>query len=160
MFKTITINNKEYHLEYTVEAALYGDATQKLMDFLIHTVSGNTDDPTEAIKENLRTVADVPQTALTLFYAGLLEHHGPFGDNTIRTVADAKRLVRDYFEDHAEDGTDNFMDILTMCLDQMGEDGFFKRVGLEKMFQAAEPEPVNREQRRAAAKRKTKATEE
>lgn len=158
MFKTITINSKEYHLEYTVEAALYGDATQKLMNFLIQTTVGvNTDDPTAVIRENLRTMADVPQTALTLFYAGLLEHHGPFGDGTIKTIADAKRLVRDYFEEHAEDGTDNFMDLLTICLDQMGNDGFFKRVGLEKMFQAAE-EPVNREQRRAAAKR-TKATE-
>lgn len=159
MFKTIIINNHEYHLEYTVEAALYGDATQKLMDFLIQTTVGaDSDDPAAVIRENLKTVADVPQTALTLFYAGLLEHHGPFGDGTIKTIADAKRLVRDYFADHAEDGTDNFMDLLTLCLDQMGNDGFFKRVGLEKMFQAAEAEPVNREQKRAAAK-KSKATE-
>jgi hypothetical protein len=163
MFKAITIGGKEYHLEYTVEAALYGDATQKLMDFIIQTATASSSgdaDRAAIIKENLRAVSDVPQTAMTLFYAGLLEHHGTFGDGTVKSLADAKRLVAQYFRDHAEDGTGNFMDILTMCLDQMGEDGFFKTIGLEKMFaqteadEKAAPEPA-----KISAARKKKATE-
>jgi hypothetical protein len=107
MFKAITIGGKEYHLEYTVEAALYGDATQKLMDFIIQTATASSSgdaDRAAIIKENLRAVSDVPQTAMTLFYAGLLEHHGTFGDGTVKSLADAKRLVAQYFRDHAEDG--------------------------------------------------------
>lgn len=162
MFKAITIGGKEYHLEYTVEAALYGDATQKLMDFIIQTATASSSgdaDRAAIIKENLRAVSDIPQTAMTLFYAGLLEHHGTFGDGSVKSLADAKRLVGQYIREHAEDDTGNFMDILTMCLDQMGEDGFFKTIGLEKMFAQTEEEPVPEPVKRSTTRKSTKATE-
>lgn len=167
MYKTLNIGGKEYKLEYTIEASLCDECTEKLIYFLSNTIGAAnveeiTDDMEEAqkekiietvIKSGISGISNLPQTAFTIFYAGLLEHHGPSGDNTIRSKQDAKNLVRTYFKDHEEDGTDNFYDLLTICLNQMGEDGFFKRTGLEKMMAQSTASPKkNRAQRRAEAK--------
>jgi len=103
------------------------------------------------------TITNIPRTAITLFYMGLLEHHGEDGDGTVTSFGDAKRLAKQYYIDHAEDGTDTPVDLINLCLEQMGEDGFFKRTGLEKVFSGAQKTEEssatpNRAQRRANKK--------
>ena len=146
MYKVLPIDGKDWKIEYSIEASLYGECTEKLIEFM-QTIAGGADElPENAtaeqiaaakknfIKEKISGVCDITNTALTMFYAGLLEHHGPEGDRSIISKKDAKQLVRKYFAEHAEDGTGNFYDLLQLLMEQMGEDGFFKMTGVEKML--------------------------
>ena len=150
MYKVLTIGGRDYKLEYTIEASLYEDCIDSLMGFFgrfgeIMSGANIPDNLSEEeqdrmtekyVKKSITGISNIPATAVTLFHAGLLEYHGPNGDNSIRSKQDTKELVKQYFKDHAEDGTDNFYDLLLICVNQMGEDGFFKRTGLEKMIQS------------------------
>lgn len=125
MYGTVKIGGKEYKLEYSFEASMYSDCVTAMITILQNMGSG---DPHDIIE----SMGDLPRTAVTLFYAGLLEHHGIEGDNTVRNMADAKRLAKQYILEQGENG--NFYTLLTLCVDQMGEDGFFKLVGLEELM--------------------------
>ena len=136
MYKLLKIENKEYKLEYTVEASLYEDCTQSVTDIMtdIAENSENAD-----IKGLMGTMARVPQKAITVFYAGLLEYHGPEGDGTVLNLEEGKRLCKAYLKEQEC----NWYDILNMCMEQMGVDGFFKLVGLDTMFRTVtEEEPA------------------
>lgn len=134
MYKVLNINNKEYKLEYSIEASLYGECTEKVVG-IMSKLAGVQEGGEEAVQNLIKSIADIPQTTIVMFYAGLLEHHGESGDNTVMSIADAKALIKDYIKS-TEDG--NFYDVLTMCINQMAEDGFFELIGLTKMFQAEE----------------------
>lgn len=133
--KTIKIGEKEYKFEFTIEASLFNECTEKLTTFMANI--GEAQDKAE-LKQMITSISDIPQTALTMFYAGLLEHHGEDGDGTVLTKKDAKRLIKQYFAENKDTGNDDFYSVLTLMIECMGDDGFFKRVGLEKMFAAAE----------------------
>lgn len=170
MYKLLTIGGQEYKLEYTIEASLHEECIEKLMDFFTKTIGLSaaqdiderhmSDDEIEkmrsqVIKNGISGISNMPSVAVSVFYAGLLEHHGTGrnADKTVRSKEDAKDIIKEYFQDHAEDGTDNFYDLLMLCFEQMGEDGFFKRTGLEKLMeQGAAPQKKNRAQRRAEQK--------
>lgn len=171
MYKILKIGGVDYKLEYTVEASLYEECIEKLMNFVGNAYEGiNNDEMKElsgeelrearrnVMKERISSVSNIPSVAMTVFYAGLLENHGMglHGDKTIRNKEDAKELVRQYFDEHKDDGTDNFYDILLICMEQMGEDDFFKRTGLEKMTENVQTSKGNRAQRRAAEKASAK----
>ena len=128
--KVIKIGNKEYKFEFTIEASLYGECTEVLTAFLANFgVAGN-------VKDIPKNISKLPQTALTLFYAGLLEHHGEDGDNTVPTKREAKQLIKQYFEDKKDTDEADFYAILALMIEVMEEDGFFKRTGLEKILTA------------------------
>lgn len=129
--KVIKIGNKEYKFEFTIEASLYGECTEALTAFLTNVGSAGTN-----LKEVLKSISDIPQTALTLFYAGLLEHHGEDGDGTVTTKKDAKSLIKQYFEDKKDTDEADFYAIMALMIEVMEEDGFFKRTGLEKILTA------------------------
>lgn len=169
MFKVINIGGKDYKLEYTIEASLYDEGIDTTLKFIGSAGMPSEEELKKYTEEQqieirkrfvdgvLHSMTNLPKTAIDLLYMGLLEHHGTgkYGDHTICSKEDVKELVRTYFEEHQEDGTGTFYDILSICLDQMGVDGFFKRTGLEKMMEAGkkteeskEPVPMNREQRR------------
>lgn len=124
--KTITISGTEYKIEFTVEASLYSDCTEKMFSLM-----SNLEDK-EDVKTMITSVANIPQTALTLFYAGLMEHHGEDGDNTVKSIRDAKRLIKTYFAEGEEDESRNFYGLMAEMIDCMTEDGFFKRIGLDR----------------------------
>lgn len=150
MYKVLTIGGRDYKLEYTIEASMYEDCIDSLMGFFSRfgelmagaNIPDNLSEEEREklmekyVKKSISGISNIPATAVTLFHAGLLEYHGANGDNSIRSKQDTKELVKQYFKDHAEDGTDNFYDLLLICVNQMGEDGFFKRTGLEKMLQS------------------------
>lgn len=129
--KVIKIGNKEYKFEFTIEASLYGECTEALTAFLTNVGSAGTN-----LKEVLKSISDIPQTALTLFYAGLLEHHGEDGEGTVTTKKDAKRLIKQYFEDKKDTDEADFYAIMALMIEVMEEDGFFKRTGLERVLEA------------------------
>lgn len=138
----LTIGGKDYHIEYTIEASLYNECTEKVTGLMASL--GNASNTNE-IKEMLSSIADIPQTVLTMFYAGLLEHHGEEGDRTILSKKDAKNLIRQYLLEHKDDDTGNFYGVMELLVEQMGNDGFFELIGLNRlMTQTAEEEKKTR----------------
>lgn len=167
MYKTLNINGMDYKLEYTIEASLYKDGIDRLMEFLSGafgpasekqiTKGLNAQDKTavrQQLVNNMKTeITSLPNTALMLFYMGLLEYHGPEGDGLIRNMKDAKKLAAQLFAQKEDEITD-WAALLSVCLGQMGEDGFFKLTGLEKILAQNEEEKpkANRAARRAVTK--------
>ncbi len=131
--KRITINKKEYTFEFTIEASLYDDCTKSVMDIFVKggmmQGAAETNDMEGALENLLDTIANIPQKALTLFYAGLLEHHGPEGDGTIQSKSDAKKVLTAYIKEENK----SFRDIFSEMMEQMAEDSFFDLIGLDKM---------------------------
>jgi hypothetical protein len=145
--KTLTIGNKDYTLEYTIEASLYSECTEKVIN-LMNTI-GNASDTNE-IKDQISAMADIPQTALTVFYAGLLEHHGEEGDGTILSKNDAKKLIKVYLKEHKEDGTGNFYNLLTQMMEIMGDDDFFEQIGLGQAEEKETKKPQDHKKKQTA----------
>ena len=150
--KILEIDGKDYKLEYTIEASLYEDCTERVTTLMFDVSDAEGEN---GIKNVISAMTNIPQTSLTMFYAGLLEHHGECGDRTVLSKNDAKTLLRKYFDEHKEDETGNFYGMMELLLTQMGEDGFFKQIGLEQMTRPQKP--VKKPQDHKA---KTKATKE
>lgn len=158
MYKILSINGKDYKLEYTIEAALYKDGVDRLIDFLSGTLGVQSEEKlTEGLSDedknkvrvqlvkNLKSeTTNLPNTALTLFYAGLLEYHGEDGDKSVQSLKDAKHLVKQLFME-PETTVSDFAELLAVCMEQMGEDGFFKRTGLETLAKQVSKEAENQE---------------
>lgn len=160
MYGILKAGGKEYKLEYTIEASLYDECVDKLVDFMSKIYGAQnveemfkdlSDEQREeamraTLKGGLSALTNVPSTALTFLYAGLMEHHGSGrnADGQVKSKEDAKDIIREYFADHAEDGNDNFYDILTICMGQMSDDNFFKRTGLEKMLTQEKEDTENK----------------
>lgn len=140
MYKSLTIGGKDYKLEYSIEASLYADCISTLTNFMSEVEeSGSKND----IKKFLSGISNIPQTSLIMFYAGLMEAHGnhPDGDGTVPDIQAAKKLISQYIKEHSEDETGNFYGIMQMCIEQMGEDGFFKLTGMESILDTMTEEP-------------------
>ena len=135
MYKIITIDGKDYKMEYSIEASLYSDCAESIIT-LMDGMSANKE-----TSEVVHNVLNIPDVALTLFYAGLIEHHGTDGDGSVESKADAKRLIRKYLAEHKDEDGADFWGILNMCIDQMAEDGFFKLIGLETMLNSPKKKP-------------------
>lgn len=137
---TLNIGGKDYNIEFTIEASLYNECTEKVTNLMVSI--GEAQDKAD-IKSVLSSMSDIPQTTLTMFYAGLLEHHGAdVGDGAIASIRDAKLLIRKYFDEHKEDDKGNFYSVMEMLIEQMGEDGFFRQIGLEQMMKKGSQKPV------------------
>ena len=133
MYKILKIGGKDYKLEYSIEASLYADCTASLTGLMTEIqMAGENKDVKKVVSE----LSNIPQTTLTIFYAGLMEHHGahPDGDGTVPNIQSAKHLIAQYLKEHADEESGNFFGIMQMCIEQMGEDGFFKLTGLEGMM--------------------------
>lgn len=131
--KKITIDNKEYTFEFTIEASLYDDCTKSVMDIFVKggmVSSAAQDADIEGATEFLiQTISNLPQKALTLFYAGLLEHHGSEGDGSVKSKNDAKIILKKYIEEQKK----SFRDVLGEMMEQMAEDNFFDLIGLNQI---------------------------
>lgn len=134
--KVINIDGKDYTLEFSIEASLYNECIEKVTG-LVCSINEAQDE--KDVKAMVTSMSDIPQTTLTMFYAALLEHHGEEGDGSVADKKDAKRLIKKYFEEHKEDETGNFYGVMEMLIEVMGDDGFFKQIGLEQMGQTQNP---------------------
>lgn len=148
--KIITIGGKDYKFEFSVEASLYNDVTVSVTSLLFALdEAGEKED----IRQMLASLADVPRTALTMFYAGLLENHS----DEIRSINDAKALIKKYF---SEDKEQNFHSVMTQMIECMTDDDFFERIGLTQMFAVpTEKEPKTPQDHKKKTTAKPKPTE-
>ena len=158
MYKIITINGNEYKLEYTIEASLYNDCIERVVTLMYGIDQGQNN---KDVKQILSGVSDLPNTAMSCFYAGLLEHHGvESGDGSVPNLARAKKLAAVFLRDE-ESEAHNWYDLLTLCMNQMGEDGFFELVGLNSFLTTEAPKTQRRPRKVPQDhKTKSKATEE
>lgn len=134
--REIKIGNKNYKLEYTIEASLYKDCAETVINFMSNVA--NAENKNE-IKEVLSATIDVPNTCMTCFYAGLLENHG----EEITSLGDAKQLIKVWFKENQDNEKGNFYGLFMELLEIMGEDGFFKQLGLTQLVNEAEEAAEN-----------------
>lgn len=131
--KKITINKKEYTFEFSIEASLYDECTKSVMDMFIKSGmaqgAAEANDVDSAMDNLVASIANIPNKALTLFYAGLLENHGPEGDGSIQSIFDAKRLLAIYLKEKKK----TFRDVMNDMLDLMVKDNFFDLIGLNQI---------------------------
>ena len=150
MYKIITISGNDYILEYTIEASLYADCVKEIAG-LFSSLALASDE--KDVSKIISSVANIPQTTLIVFYAGLMEHHGdhPDGDGKVPNIATAKRLLASYIREHSEDEFGNFYGVLELCIEQMEEDDFFNLTGigtfLEDAFKTSKKKPVTQQKK-------------
>lgn len=144
MSKILSINGENYVLEFGMEAALNEECLLSITNLFSDI---GTADAKNDIKMMLNGLANIPQTALTMFYAGLLEHHrsGGEADGRVSNKEAAKELVVKYISEHKGEETGSFAGVMAMCFETMETDGFFQIVGLDGLFkdknQAKKEEP-------------------
>lgn len=157
MYKLLTIDGKEYRLEYTIEASLYSDCVSEMVSLLAEIQNAASK---EDLRKTIHEMANVPQVAWTIFYAGLMEYHGSHanGDKTVPDKDTAKQLLVQYIKEHKGQETGNFYGVLNMCVEQMGEDGFFELTGMDSMITKGTElmTKMNRQQKRIAKKNSEK----
>ena len=144
----LNIDGKDYTLEYTIEASLHKNCVEKVYNFVMNATGGSGKD---AISDAISAMSDIPRTALTVFYAGLLENHS----DEIKNESDAKRLIKKYFAENKDSEDANFYGLLGMMIDCMSDDGFFKQIGLTQAMTAEE----NPKKSQSHKKRTAKVTE-
>jgi len=77
-------------------------------------------------------MADVPQTALHMWHAGRLEHQENWD------LSKTKAVVKQYLLERKGQEDGNYYALMEILLEDMGNDGFFELIGLDKMFQTEE----------------------
>lgn len=155
MYKTITIGEKDYKLEYSIEASLYGDCVASVTSLVSEIGEAGKNGETYKVISEL---SNLPKVALTIFYAGLLEAHGshPEGDGCVPDKQTAKKLAAQYMK---ENDIRDWYEIYSICTKQMEEDGFFSLTGMETMInKGMEIAPPNRAQKRAQKKISAKSS--
>ena len=130
--KKITIKDKEYTITFTIEASLYDECTKSVMDQFVKSgmvSSAAEDGDTDSAIENvLDTIASLPQRTLTLFYAGLLENHGSYGDKSVLGKNDAKNILAAYLRESKK----SYRDVFAEMMEIMADDSFFDLIGLNQ----------------------------
>lgn len=155
--KVINIGGKDYTFEFTIEASLHKECAEKITKYMLGVVDAKS---TESLQVFISTMSDLPETALTVFYAGLLENHS----DEIKNEKDAKKLIKEYFSEHKDDGKDNFYEIMNLMTECMSDDGFFRQIGLEQFLEKlaetkAEKKPKTPKAPQDRKQKTTKATE-
>ncbi len=136
MYRTLECGGKEYRLEYSIEAYLakVPTADGKYSSFVTPLLKIQDRLGTE----ELEAAMDIPSIAVSALYAGLLRWHGRGrnGDMTILSLEDAGELAISIIDEHPDDDElGSFAGLMTMCLAQMEEDGFFKRLAASEKMQ-------------------------
>lgn len=142
----LNIGGKDYTFEFTFEASLHGECAKKvtmLMNGLRQVEVDENASPQERLEAEkqqitslVESISDVPKTALVMFHAGLLENHS----DEIKSESDAKELIKVYLRENAGTEDGNFYAVMEKMIEQMGNDDFFKLIGLENLFVKAEEE--------------------
>ena len=152
--KTITIDGKDYTLEFSFDAAENRELVQKMFNvvsgaYLVK--NGKFDEDENEKRENVvgamvdgvsEMVSEIPHICITAFYAGLLE-------NNPQTKEDAKNLMKSYMKENKI----SFNKLFDEIKDCMEDDGFFDLSGLTEMVQKMN-ENIEKETEKEAKKTK------
>ena len=129
--KNIKIGENIYSFEYTIEASLYPPCSETIMDTFIGIATGEdaaeNQDTMGLIDTIKKTVSNIPLKTMTLFHAGLLEHHD-------LSEKESKDLLKEYLKESGK----SFNEVWTELLEIVAEDNFFDLIGLNQMFPQTE----------------------
>lgn len=136
--KRITIGGKEYTFKFSVQASLYNECTEMVLNNFASggkmAAYAKENDMESTMNELIASMGNVPLKAITLFYAGLIEYHS----DEVKSIEDAKKLICKYLEENKDaDGnwTKSLQDVFMEMIEIMGDDNFFGLIGLDKMIQ-------------------------
>lgn len=134
--RKITIDNKEYTIEYTIAASLYNECIETIMNTLVGAeMITSSKEEVDAARNAITQMSNIPQTAITLMYAGLLEHHGnEWGDGTVNDRKDAMKLAATYIKEN----NSNWYALLDELMTEVSNDNFFELTGINQMISRAE----------------------
>lgn len=127
--KTITVNNKEYKLEFSIEAAEYKDIVQKMFKVLsgayIVEEAQDMNNPTsmEIINGTANMIGDTADICKTAFYAALLEHNPLTHEESIRVMREYMKIRKLSYKTLNDE-----------LRKMMEDDGFFNLSGLNDMI--------------------------
>lgn len=134
--KTISVENKEYALKYTFDAAEHRELVQKMFNVLSGAylvkhggnIKGGEKSEMSAAGAMIdgvsEMVSEIPHICITAFYAGML------GENPV-SQDEAKAIMRSYMEENKISYRKLFEEI-KQCME---DDGFFDLSGLTEMMQ-------------------------
>jgi hypothetical protein len=132
--RKIKIGDKEFTLKYSMRATLQNDCIKMITKVLVESDS----DATKA-GDIAEMTADVIPTVIESWYAGLIEAHGMhrYGDGSVPDKETANDLLFQLIEENtdAEDTLyGDYFGVLQVIIECMNDDGFFKKIGLERIF--------------------------
>lgn len=145
--KVLNIGGKDYKIMFTFEAALYKECTEKVTDLILGIAEGTATESLSVLKSSM---SDIPGATIIMFHAGLME------ENPTNDIAETKELLKQYFRENKDHETGNFYGFMQLLLECMGDDGFFKQIGLEQLSQTKEETEENTVVITQDYKRKTK----
>ena len=128
--KNITVNGKEYTLEYSFAAAEHKETVQKMFNivsgaYIIKQAQKAEENVANAMLDGTgEMIADIPNIVKTSFYSGLLENHN-------LTEDEAYAIMKDYMKENKISFKKLFDDIKE-CME---DDGFFDLSGLTEMLE-------------------------
>ena len=127
--KNITVNGKEYTLEFSFEAAERKEVVQDMFNILSGTYIIKSPGKSKSMATSMfdgvsEMVADIPRITRDAFFAGLLENHK-------LSAAEAKEIMKSYMKENKLTYNDLFEEI-KVCME---DDGFFDLSGITKMIQ-------------------------
>lgn len=127
--KTIKVNEKEYVLEFSFEAAERKEVVQDMFNilsgtYIIKNASKGKSAGAAMFNGVTEMVADIPRIAREAFFAGLLENHN-------LSSAEAKEAMKSYMKENNLTYNDLFEE-MKICME---DDGFFDLAGITKMIQ-------------------------
>lgn len=153
--RIINIGGKDYRFEFSIEASLSSECVEKTIEIFGEIAEASEKGST---KDFLRTISKTSNAAFHMFYAGLMEHHGIYGDKTVLNIRDAINVLKIYMNEHRDDEKGSYSDLMILMMEIMKEDGFFKMIGLDLAEQTEEEEKLPKTPQDHKRK-STKATE-
>ena len=127
--RTLTVGNKEYTIEFSIEASLHKECTEKITGLMAGIAEAQSKSD---IKTLISSMADIPQATLHMLHAGLLEHQSDWD------MAKTKAVIKQYLIERKGKEDGNYYSLMELLIEDMASDGFFEMIGLDKMFQTEE----------------------
>lgn len=142
--KTITVNGKEYKLEFDFAAAEVGELVQKMFEmksglYIARSAQAGNNVGVAVLDGTGEMLATVPRICVLAFYAGCLENN-PVSEDEART------LLKKYMKQEKKSFRDVYNEIIYPCME---DDGFFVTSGIDKMVDSMNQAMENAEQEQA-----------
>lgn len=128
--KTITVDGKEYKLEFGFDAVEVGELVQKMFEvksgiYIARSAQEGNNIAVAMLDGTSEMLATIPKICVLAIYAGCLEHNPVSMD-------EAKTLLKKYMKQEKKSCTDVYNEVLMPCME---DDGFFEMSGIEKMIE-------------------------
>ena len=135
----LTKGGRNWKLEYTFEAAHYQRCVEKAWDYFSGAMAlreaaaaegkSQAEQQMGVMNGIINSMVAIPDLVLLFIYAGLIEHHG----REIKTEADARQWYKEYCLDYPDTTDVEMLEKIRQCME---DDGFFRRIGLDKMLES------------------------